>query len=392
MKISPWQGGGRAIGIATAVAVAGLGLTALGAAFDPRRALWAYLVAFTDWVGIAVAALILLMSFHAANARWPVAVRRVLEVIPLSTALFLVLFLPVLLGARELFPWAGPQQLAGEAQRAMEHRKSWLNLPFFTVRAAFYFAVWIGFSHLFHRWSVEQDRSGAPGLSLKAHRLGAGGLPLLALTLTFAAFDWWMSLTPQFYSTIFGVYYFAGSFDAAIAVLIIAAAWGRREGIFGGALTTAHFHSLGKLLLAFTAFWAYIAFSQFLLIWIANIPEEVPWYQVRNRGAWLPVGVFLALFHFVVPFFVLLSRRIKREPEKLQWVAAWILVVHFVDVYWVVMPHLSPAAPHPHFTDLTALLGVGGAAVAFTLWRLRGRSAVPVGDPYLQESLRYDPR
>ncbi len=349
-------------------------------------------MAFTYWVGIAVAALLLLMAFHAANARWPVAVRRLLEVMTLSSALFLVLFLPVLAGMKQLFPWVGPQGLTGEALRVVEHRKGWLNVPFFVLRAGLYFAVWIGFSHLFHRWSVQQDQSRAPGLTLKAHRLGAGGLPILALTLSFAAFDWWMSLTPQFYSTIFGVYYFAGSFVSAIAVLIIGAAWGRREGVFGGALTTAHFHSLGKLLLAFVAFWAYIAFSQALLIWIANIPEEVPWFQVRTRGGWLPVGIFLIVFHFVVPFFVLLSRKIKREPERLQWVAAWILVVHFVDVYWVVMPHLSPAAPQPHFTDLTALVGIGAAAVTFTLWRLRGASAVPVGDPYLEESLRYDPQ
>jgi hypothetical protein len=208
---------------------------------------------------------------------------------------------------------------------------------------------------------------------------------------TAAAFDWQMSLDLNLASTIFGVYWFAGSFLCAVAVLVLAVVGAEKAGVLRGLVNASHYHSLGKLLLAFVVFWAYIAISQYLLIWIANIPEEVPWYILRGHGGWKALGVFLVVFQFAVPFFVLLSRNLKTSPRALGAVSVYLLVVHYVDVYWVVMPALHPEGPRPHFTDVTAVIGVGAAAVAFVLWRLRGRAAIPVGDPYLQESLRYDP-
>jgi hypothetical protein len=202
-----------------------------------------------------------------------------------------------------------------------------------------------------------------------------------------------MSLDPRFYSTIFGAYWWAGSFGGAFAVTIIAGALTRADPAgFGRALSAEHFHALGKFLLAFVAFWAYMAFSQFMLIWIANIPEEVPWYILRIDGGWRWVAVFLAVFKFIVPFFLLLSRDLKRNPVALSAVAVWILFTQWVDVYWLVMPHLSPGGPRPSLWDLTAFVGVGGAAVAFTVFRMRGARAVPVGDPYIEDSLRYLPQ
>jgi hypothetical protein len=189
------------------------------------------------------------------------------------------------------------------------------------------------------------------------------------------------------------VYWFAGSFMSAFAVIILAAAATRDDPDgFGHHLSAEHFHSLGKFMLAFTAFWAYVAFSQFMLIWIANVPEEVPWYILRINGGWKWVGAFLAVFHFLVPFFLLLSRDRKRDPRRLARVAAWMLLVHFVDVYWLVMPHLHADGPQPSIFDLTAFLGVGGAAAAFLVFRMRGTASVPVKDPYLQDSLRYLPQ
>ena len=227
------------------------------------------------------------------------------------------------------------------------HKKPYLNLPFFVLRAVIYFGVWMAVAELLRRWSIRQDQSGGHLLTRWQRRLGAGSLPLLALTLSFAAFDWMMSIDPRFYSTIFGVYWFSGSFMAIFAVLILA---GRLtltdESQFGVHLSSEHFHALGNFLLAFVAFWAYTAFSQFLLIWIANVPEEVPFYILRIRGSWGGVGAFLALFHFLVPFFVLLSRDLKRSPKALAWVAAWMLLMHWVDLYWIVMPHLDPSGPH----------------------------------------------
>ncbi|HTP27388.1 MAG TPA: hypothetical protein VMK12_17265, partial [Anaeromyxobacteraceae bacterium] len=226
----------------------------------------------------------------------------------------------------------------------------------------------------------------------KQRRLGAGALPFVGLAMTFAAFDWQMSLDLRMYSTIFGLYYFAGSFLAAFAALILAVGTSRSEGLPGSLMNANHYHSLGKWLLAFVAFWGYIAFSQYLLMWIANLPDEVPWYFARNKTGFLPVGIFLVVCHFIIPFFLLLSRDLKRNPRALRAMAVWILVVHYIDVYWVMMPALRPSqGVAPRLTDLAAVVGIGAAAVAFVLWRLRGRPAVPVGDPYLEESLRYEP-
>lgn len=383
--------GGRGLPLrAGAVAAAALLLTAVGAAFDVRRTLLAYHTAFTFWAGIAAAALILLGAFHATKARWAVVVRRVLEVIPTTSVLLLVLFVPIALGAGRLFPWLEPQRLDADLRHLAEHRAPYLNLPFFLLRAAAYFAAWVIVSHLLWRWSVRQDQEKGVALTAWQRRLGTGVLPLLALTITFAAIDWQESLDLHHSSTIFGVYYFAGSFLSAIAVLILALYALRREELFK-MMNADHWHSLGKLLLAFTAFWAYIAFSQYMLIWVANLPAEVPFFAHRTQGPWGVVAAILAVFHFVVPFFLLLSRDLKRDPRRLAALAAWQLALHYVDVYFTMMPASQPA-PSPHWTDLTALVGIGAAAVAFAVRRLRREAAVPVGDPYLEDSLRYQPQ
>lgn len=393
MTLTPYRGGARLLRLSAIAGLAGLAVTAAGAALDPRRAAYAYLVAFTYWLGIALGALILLGAFHASNARWPVVLRRFLESVPQVIPLFVLLFVPLVLGARQIFPWVDPQALQGELLHAVEHKRPWLNVPFFLVRAAFYFACWIAVAHFLRAWSVRQDSAGGVTLTKWQRRLGAGSLPLLALTLTFAAFDWLMSIDPRFFSTIFGVYWFAGSFVAAFAVVIIAGAATRRDPTqFGAHMNVDHFHSLGKFLLAFVAFWAYVAFSQFMLIWIANIPEEIPWYVLRIEGGWFWVGAFLAVGHFLVPFFLLLNRAITREPRRLAWVAAWVLLVHWIDLYWLVMPHLDAGGPRPSLWDLAAFVGVGGVTVAFGVFRMRGTVAVPIRDPYLDDSLRYLPQ
>jgi hypothetical protein len=391
MNVAPFAGGRGLVTKAGAVALVALAITALGALSDVRRALWAYHFAFTYWAGIALAALILLGAVHVTKARWPVVLRRMLETVPLSGVLFVVLFIPIALGAKKLFPWADPHGLEGELAHLAHVREPWLNVPFFLLRTAIYFAVWLGVAFALYRLSVRQDAEGGFALTDRQRRIAAATLPFLALVITFAAFDWQMSLDLHLASTIFGVYYFAGSFLCALAVLILAANASRSGELFGAHLAPSHYHSLGKLLLAFYCFWAYIAFSQYLLIWIANIPEEVTWYLHRKHAGWLGMAIFLVLFHFVVPFFILLSRDLKRNPRKLGVMAVWALVVHAVDVYWVMMPGLHPEAPRIHFTDFTALLGVGAAALAFVVWRMRGVRNVPVGDPYLADSLRYDP-
>jgi hypothetical protein len=393
MTLAPFQGGRRLLLLSGVVGLGGLLLTAVGGAFDARRALYAYLVAFVYWLGLALGALILLGAFHASNARWPVVLRRFLESVPQVIPLFVVLFLPIVLGRHHLFPWVDPHGLEGELLHAVEHKVKYLNVPFFLVRAVIYFVFWIGVAHLLRAWSVRQDSAGGIALTRWQRRLGAGALPFLALTLTFAAFDWLMSIDPRFFSTIFGVYWFAGSFMGTFAVTIIAATATRADPTqFGAHMSTEHFHSLGKFLLAFIAFWAYVAFSQFMLIWIANIPEEVPWYVLRINGGWFWVAAFLAIGHFVVPFFLLLQKSVTRNPPRLARVAAWLLLVHWVDLYWLVMPHVHEAGPRFTPWDLTAFVGVGGLTVAFAVWRMRGVAAIPVRDPYLEDSLRYLPQ
>jgi hypothetical protein len=384
----------RARGLAAragAVAAVALGLTAAGAALDARRAIAAYHTAFTFWAGIAAASLILLGAFHAARARWMVVLRRVLEAMATTSALFVVLFVPVALFAAHLFPWLDPGSLDPELQRLAVHRRPFLNLPFFAVRGFGYLAAWALVSHLLWRWSVRQDAEKGVALTARQRRLGTGALPLLAVTMTFAAIDWQESLDLHHSSTIFGVYWFAGSFLSAVAVLILALYALRRQEL-GRLLGADHWHSLGKFLLAFTAFWAYIAFSQYMLIWIANLPAETPFFVHRTHGGWRAVGIVLALFHFAVPFLILLSRDLKRDPRRLAALAGWQLALHYVDVYFTMRPPDQPGGPAPHWTDLSALVGVGAAAVAFAAWRLRGAAAVPVGDPYLEDSLRYQPQ
>ncbi len=390
-----FQGGGRAMTLAAVAGASGLTLTAVGYFISPKEALLSYLIAFAYWLGISLGALVLLMSNHAARARWIVVVRRLTETLIAPLPLFVLLFLPILFGARQIFIWVDPPATLGkEALALLAHKKPYLNMGAFAVRAVIYFGTWLLLGLTLRRWSSRQDAEGGATLTAHSRKLSAGGLPFLALTLTFASFDWIMSLNPSWFSTMFGLYYFAGSFVAAIALLCIAAAAAHGSGsAFGQMLTPSHFHNLGKLLFAFVAFWAYIAFSQYMLIWVANLPEEIPWVQLRDPGPFRAVGIFLVLFHFIVPFFALLSRDLKRHPRALAIAAAWVLFVHYVDLYWVMVP-AAGAGAHTlglglHWTQLTAFVGIGGAAIAWGLWRLRGGYPVPVGDPYLEDSLRY---
>jgi hypothetical protein len=305
-------------------------------------------------------------------------------------AIFPVLFLPIALGMKLLFPWAAPsEELGEEVLRLLHFRSVYLNPTFFLVRAGIYFLVWVWFSRLLYGWSTRQDETGELSLSHKAWRLGAGGLPAVAFTLTFAAIDWLMSLGVHWFSSMWGVYYFAGSFVGCLALLVIFVRALAATESLAGAVNVAHWLSLGKFLLAFTCFWAYISFSQYMLVWIANLPDTIPYLLLRQRAGWSSLGVVLIVGHFVVPFALLLSRKIKMRPGQLALVALWILVMHYVDLYWVVMPQVRPDQVLLDWSNLTALAGVGGLALAFGIYSLRGRRALPVGDPYLEDSLHY---
>jgi hypothetical protein len=388
---SPWLFAGGAAGVVLLI------VSIVGFAVDARPAYFSYLVAFAYWCGIAFAALILLMIFHATHARWMTILRRPIEAMASTLPLFLVLLIPLLIGMKHVYSWVEPAAavppFSKEALHLIEHKRAWLNTGFFIGRAIFYLVLATIVAQLLQSWSLRQDKgqSKESGYALleRMRRLSAGGLPFIALSFTFAAFDWLMSLNPTWYSTIFGVYFFAGSFGAALSLLAIITDLGRVQNVFSGGLNVEHTHNIGKLMLAFTCFWTYIAFSQLMLIWIAGLPEEIPFYITRFNEGWRWVGVFLMLFHFFVPFGALLSRSLKRDPRKLASVAVMILLVHYIDVFWLVMPTLNVEGFSVHWTNFTAFLGVGLLAIAFGVFRLRGRLPIPVKDPYLGESLRY---
>ncbi|HET6150493.1 MAG TPA: hypothetical protein VFH68_23340 [Polyangia bacterium] len=367
--------------------------TFAGLALGPeqaRHAMFSYLVSFAYWGGISMASLLLLMIFHAFGAKWMVVLRRPLEAMATTVALFAVLFIPIILGMKHLYVWVDPPaDLGREALKVLAHKRPYLNQTFFIVRAAFYFLCFIVIAGRLFGWSTRQDESGAVGLTRRQRLLGTGALPFMALVFTFAGFDWLMSLNPLWFSTIFGVYYFAGSFVSVFSLLAIAAYRARGKNQFGDYVNVEHIHNVGKLMLSFTAFWGYIAFSQFMLIWIANLPEEIPFFMVRFKPAWVPLGVILIFGQFFIPFGALLSRSLKRDARKLAGVALFILAVHYVDIYWLVVPTLSPDSVAFHWSNVTSFLGIGLLAVSFTIWRLRGRFAIPVKDPYLADSLRY---
>ena len=387
--------GGRTFTLAAGLGVAGLVLTgigyAVGGAADRPTILAGYLVAFAYWLGIAIAASIWNAVFHASAARWMTVFRRVFESMGAAIPIFIVLFLPIALGMTELFPWVSPSnKMSHEQLELLTHKALWLNVPGFLIRAAVYFLIWVVVNQLLRGWSLRQDQEGGLEPTRRMRRYGSGALPFLGLSITFAAFDWLMSVDPFWYSTIFGAYYFTGSFLACIALLTVITVRTRHEQRqFGGLVTRHHTHNLGKLMLAFTAFWTYIAFSQFMLIWIANIPEESSWYVVRMKGGWQSVGIFLVVTHFIVPFFTLLSRGLKFNPRGLAFIAVWILVVHWVDLTWLVFPALHPEGFSVHWTAITSMIGVGGIAIAFARWRAAGHFTLPVKDPYLADSLRY---
>ena len=389
--LGPFTGGLEATRAAAAVGVVGLVLTGVGFGEAPRRALFSYLFAFAYWAGLAVASLLLLGVWHASGARWPVVLRRMLETMAASLPLLALLFLPLLAGAHLLYPWMGPMP-AGSAEdlKKLEHKRAWLQRPFWDVRSAVYFGVWIAVGELLLRGSRRQDVSGDARLSRWLGRLGTGSLPVVALAMSFAALDWLMSLEPLFVSTVYGLYWFSGAFVGALAMLTLATVLARGPELYGELVNASHLASLGKFLFAFSLFWAYMAYSQFFLIWIANVPREVPWYVLRAKGAWEPVALVVVGARFVLPLFILLSRPFKQHRRTLGAMAVWLLLAHGVDTWWLVIPVVSPEGPSLSWTDVTAFLGVGGSAVAFTLWRLRGHATVPVGDPFLSESLGYD--
>jgi hypothetical protein len=368
------------------IGILGIAATLAGIAGQPVQAYASYLFAFMLFLGLGLGALFFVLIHHITGSRWGVAVRRVAEGIMGTLPLFAILFVPIVFGMGHLFEWSRPEVLEVDALTAS--KTAYLNVPFFLIRAVIYFAVWAGLSVYMAKSSLRQDKGDGVNILAKMRGATAPALILYGLTVTFAAFDWLMSLSPHWFSTIFGVYYFAGAFQGFLALMIVVGLLLQRGGLLQGVVTVEHYHDLGKLLFGFTVFFAYIAFCQYFLIWYANIPEETFWFTDR-WGQWSGVSVSLIFFTVVLPFVVLLGRQAKRNSAPLLVGALLVLVGRVIDMYWLVMPSLK-VGPAFHWTSIAALVGIGGLFVGTLAWRLGKGALVPVGDPYLRRSLGHE--
>jgi hypothetical protein len=384
-------GNGRAIAAGLALGAAGFVALLLEARAEPRAAALAYLVAYVFGVTTALGALTLLMIGHAVNAAWIVAIRRPIEAAAAATPAFALLFLPLVAWLRVLYPWVAPAaSLPEHALAHLRERQAYFDVPAFLARAAVCFAVWGALAVLLRRASVRGDRDAAraPALAAHAKTLSAAGFAPLGLTITLAAFDWVMGLEPMWTSSALGVYVFAGGFAAALGLAILLTAALDRARLLP-AIHASHYHALGKLALTAVIFWAYIAYFQGMLVWIADVPEESTWYVERTRGAAGRALVVVAALEFVLPFAALLSRALKRRPWPLAAVAAVVVAGHYVDVAWLVLPARGGDAPWPAAACAAALLAVVGPAVAWSALLLRGAKTAPENDPRLAASLGY---
>lgn len=362
------------------VGLAALAVCGLGALSSPDQFLRSYLFAFFFWVSVPIGSLGLLMLQHLTGGRWGALLRRFFEAWSRTLPAAFVLFLPVLLGYAKIYPWAHPPA----DDKIIAHKALYLNGSAWAGRAIFFFALWSLFAWLFSRWSAEQDRDGlTPGLSSRFQALAGGGLVTLVLTVTFASIDWGMSLNPHWFSTIYGVIYLVGAVLATMAVCIVLLSRMAHEEPFLHVMRKDTVHDLGKLMFAFNMLWAYTNLSQFLIIWSGNLPEEIPYYLARVNGAWGALGLFVVLFHFVVPYAILLSRDVKRTLRLLAPMAAWLLLMRLVDTYWTLGPDLAghhgseAAAFHPHWMDVLAPVGLGALFVHLFLRQLKSRPLVP---------------
>ncbi|HSF24918.1 MAG TPA: hypothetical protein VLE20_11900, partial [Blastocatellia bacterium] len=314
-----------------------------------------YLLSFVFWIGITLGCFAILMVQHMSGGAWGLVIRRVLESATRTFPLFALLFVPIILGAHSLYIWARPDEVA--ASEALRHKSAYLNITFFVIRAGFYFVVWFTVSRALNKWSLEQDKTGERGLTSKMQNLCGPGLVLYGLTVTFASIDWVMSLQPEWFSTIFGILFMGGQGLSAMAFVIAVIVLLASRKPMSEVIQPGHLQDLGKLMLAFLMLWAYFAFSQFLIIWSGNLPEETPWYVRRLQSSWKYVGLALVLVHFALPFVLLLSRDLKRNARRLVIVAGLVIVMRFVDLIWMIVPEVRGGGFAVHWMDVVMSFG-----------------------------------
>jgi hypothetical protein len=360
-------------------------LLIIGFVLDRQQFFHSYLFAFSFWAGISVGSLALLMLQHMTGGGWGLVIRRVLEAATQTLPLIVFLFIPIIAGAHWIYSWTHPEEVQKHAP--LQVKAGYLSLPFFTVRAAIYFAIWILLAYLLTRWSRLQDQTADREYTKKMRVLSGPGMILLVFTVTFASIDWFMSLDPLWYSTIFGFIFVAAWALSALAFVIAVMACLVREEPMESFVAQLHFHDLGKLLLALVMLWTYFSFSQYLIIWSADLPEETRWYTPRTSGGWGVIALLVVLFHFAFPFLFLLSRSFKRNARKLVIVAVLILVMRLFDLFWTIAPTWTHEHFHVSWMDVVAPIAMGGLWLAMFCWALTKRPLVPINDPQYESVL-----
>jgi hypothetical protein len=364
---------------------AGALVSLAGWLLNPTQFYQSYLMAYMLVLGATLGCLALGMIHQLSGGGWGVLVRRPIGAATRVLPVLTLLFAPIVIGMHRLYVWTDAALVAHDDVLRAKHL--YLNTPFFLVRAAIYFLTWNATVYFLNAWSLEQDRTGDPLYSRRMQMLAGGGLVAYGLTITFASFDWLMSLEPHWFSTIYGVLIMGGQGLTALAFLLIVVVWLSRRPPLDAILVPAHFHDLGNLLLAFVMLWAYFSFSQYLIIWSGNLPEEISWYLHRLQTGWRVVALALVIFHFAVPFVLLLSRTIKREPQLIVKVAAGILVARLIDLFWLIAPEFHPRGVSVSWMDVALPFTLGSIWLGCFVWQLRGRAILPVYDPQFDEAL-----
>ena len=344
-----------------------------------------YVFAFSFWAGVSIGSLALLMLQHLTGGGWGLVIRRVLEAATRTLPLILILFVPIVLGAHHIYEWTHAEEIAEHP--VLQEKSKYLNLPFFTVRALIYFAIWLALAYFLNRWSLLQDRTADRKYTKNMRVLSGPGMVLFVFTVTFASIDWFMSLDWEWSSTIYGFIFVAAWGLSALAFTIAVMAALCREAPMHDVVAQMHFHDLGKLLLAFVMLWSYFAFSQFLIIWSGNLPEEIGWYIHRIHGTWGAIALVVIVLHFAFPFLFLLSRSFKRNAGKLVIVAVLILVMRLVDLLWMIAPNFPPEGFHVSWMDLVAPIAMGGLWLGVFARALTTRALIPINDPLYETVL-----
>jgi hypothetical protein len=370
----------RAKVISLGVGVLGLAGCVAGWIVAPNDFFVAYLFGLLFFLGLSLGSLGLLMIHHLTSGYWGYSVRRFLESAAGNLPLLAVLFVPIFFGLTHLYPWKNPSVLAED--QILRHKQYYLNTPGYIIRSAVMFAIWIVMARFLLKWSAEQDLTASVEPTRKMRTLSGPGLVIYPVTMTFAAVDWLMSLEKDWYSTMFAVMICIGQMLSALAFVILLLSVATRSRQLGPIISTEEtFHKIGNLLLAFTMLWAYLEFGQLLITWSGNLPHEISWYLNRVTAGWRWVCVFLFLFNFFIPFFLLLMRPVKRRVSVLASVAGCILIAHIVDVWWTIAPSLHPQHFYVTWWTVITFVGIGGIWSAAFLKNLESRPVVPLNDP-----------